>query len=35
MAVQCRYVSEPSLRQVLSSDTTVAENVNTAMKKGG
>ena len=31
-AVQCRCVSEAALRQVLSSDTTVAENVNTATK---
>jgi hypothetical protein len=34
MAVQRRYVSEAALRQVLSPDTTVAENVNTATKKG-
>ncbi len=32
--VHCRYVSETSLRQVLSSDTTVAENVNMAAKQG-
>src|SRR6188472_2394281 len=32
--VQRRYVSEAALRQVLSPDTTVAENVNTATKKG-
>jgi hypothetical protein len=34
MAVQRRYVSEAALRQVLSPDTTVAEKVNTATKKG-
>ena len=28
------YISETRPRQVLSSDTTVAENVNTATKKG-
>lgn len=32
--VQRRYVSEAALRQVLSPDTAVAENVNTATKKG-